>query len=130
MVKKIRIKKTAIIAGITGQDGIYLSRLLIKNNFKVVGLSRSKSSKKKNLLIIKTDYSSASIKKIIKRYKPVQIYNLASISSPSLSWVRPDNTFKSIIDITINFLEILKKKKKIKFFNASTSEIFKETKKN
>jgi len=128
MVRKIRIKKTALIAGITGQDGIYLSRLLIKNNFQVVGLSRKKSTNKKNLLIVKTDYSEKSIRKIIKKYKPIQIYNLASISSPSLSWLRPKDTLKSIIDITTTFLEILKKKNNIKFFNASTSEIFKESK--
>jgi GDPmannose 4,6-dehydratase len=122
-------KKTALIAGITGQDGIYLSRLLIKNNFQVIGLSRKKSTNKKNLLIIKTNYSGKSIRKIIKKYKPVQIYNLASISSPSLSWLRPTDSFKSIIDITTTFLEILKKNNSIKFFNASTSEIFKDSKK-
>jgi GDPmannose 4,6-dehydratase len=124
----MRFKKTVLIAGITGQDGIYLSRLLIKKNFNVVGLSRKKQNDKK-LLIVKTDYSKKSISKIIKKYKPTQIYNLASFSSPSLSWIRPRETFESIIDITVTFLEIIKKNKKIKFFNASTSEIFKDSKK-
>lgn len=131
MAKKIRYtgtKKIALIAGITGQDGIYLSRLLIKNNFQVIGLSRTKSVKKKSLLIIKTNYSDKQIRKIIRKFKPIQIYNLASISSPPLSWIRPHDTFRSIINITTTFLEILKKNNTIKFFNASTSEIFKESK--
>jgi GDPmannose 4,6-dehydratase len=127
----MEVNRTALIAGITGQDGIYLSKLLINNNFRVIGLSRTKFKKEKNLLILKTNYSSESIKKIIIKYKPNHIYNLASISNPSLSWVKPKNTFKSILDITLNFLEILKnnKHKKIKFFNASTSEIFITSKK-
>jgi GDPmannose 4,6-dehydratase len=123
----MKFKKTALITGVTGQDGIYLSRILIKKNFEVIGLSRKKSNQKK-FLIIKTDYSSKSIIKIIKKYKPTQIYNLASFSSPALSWSRPKETFKSIIDITVTFLEIIKRNKKIKFFNASTSEIFKDSK--
>jgi len=123
----MKFKKTALITGVTGQDGIYLSRLLIKKKFNVIGLSRKKS-KQKEFLIIKTDYSSRSIVKIIKKYKPTQIYNLASFSSPPLSWSKPNETFKSIIDITVTFLEIIKRNKKIKFFNASTSEIFKDSK--
>jgi GDPmannose 4,6-dehydratase len=123
----MKFRKTALITGVTGQDGIYLSRLLIKKNFKVIGLSRKKINHKQ-FLIIKTNYSSRSIEKIIKKYKPTQIYNLASFSSPSLSWNRPKETFKSIIDITVTILEIIKRNKKIKFFNASTSEIFKDSK--
>lgn len=124
-------KKIALIAGITGQDGYYLSKSLIKKNYKVLGLSRNVFLKNKKLTIIKTNYSIKSLKEIIKRYKPTQIYNLAALSSPAVSWAKPKNTFKSIIDITLNFLEIIKEDryKNIKFFNASTSEIFKSTNK-
>jgi GDPmannose 4,6-dehydratase len=127
----MEIKKTVLIAGITGQDGLYLSKLLINKNYKIVGLSTRYSSKKKDLTIIKTNYSHKSLNEIIKKYKPTQIYNLTAISEPSISWIKPKDTFKSIIDITLNFLEIIKhkKNKKIKFFNASTSEIFKSSKK-
>lgn len=125
----MRYKNTALITGVTGQDGIYLSRLLIKKNFKVIGLSRKKHKKEK-FLIVKTNYSRGSIKKIVKKFKPTQIYNLASFSSPLISWSRPKETFESTIDITLTFLEIIKNNKKIKFFNASTSEIFKDLKKN
>ena len=122
-------KKIVLIAGITGQDGVYLSKLLIKKKFKVIGLSRKSTYKSKNLEIIKTNYSSKSLKKLIKKYKPVQIYNLAAFSNPSESWKKPKSTLNSIADITLNFLENLKENKNIKFFNASTSEIFKSTNK-
>jgi len=122
-------KKIALIAGITGQDGIYLSNLLIKRKFRVIGLSRRVERKSENLKIIKTDYSFKSLKEIIQKYNPIQIYNLAANSNPISSWKEPKYTFKSILDITINFLEIVKYNKNIKFFNASTSEIFKSTNK-
>ena len=67
---------------------------------------------------------------MVLTHKPNHIYNLAAVSDPSISWIKPKRTFKSIIDITLNFLEIVKneKRKKIKFFNASSSEIYKYTK--
>lgn len=120
-------KKNVLIAGVTGQDGFYLSKLLIKKKFKVIGLSRKYEYKKKNLEVIKTNYSRKSIKELIKKYKPIQIYNFAAFSNPVESWKKPKSTIKSIVDITLNFLENLKEYKNIKFFNASTSEIFKPT---
>lgn len=123
-------KKVALIAGITGQDGFYLSKLLIKKNYKIIGLSKRISSKTKKINIIKTNYSYSSLEKIIKTYKPSYIYNLAAISFPSESWIKPRKTFKSILDITLNFLEIIKDyNKNIRYFNASSSEIFKKSKK-
>jgi GDPmannose 4,6-dehydratase len=123
-------KKIALIAGVTGQDGFYLSKLLIKKKYKIIGLSKRISSKKKNITIIKTNYSIKSLDKIIKKYKPTCIYNLAAISKPGISWEKPSRTFKSIIDITLNFLEIIKNyNKNIRFFNASSCEIFKQSKK-
>lgn len=123
-------KKVALIAGITGQDGFYLSKLLIHRNYKIIGLSKRISSKTKKINIIKTDYSYNSLLKIIRKYKPTYIYNLAAISYPGESWVKPKKTFKSILDITLNFLEIIKDyNKNIRYFNASSSEIFKRSKK-
>ena len=54
-------KKIALIAGVTGQDGFYLSKLLIKKKYKIIGLSKRISSKKKNIKIIKTNYSIKSL---------------------------------------------------------------------
>lgn len=123
-------KKVALIAGITGQDGFYLSKLLIKKNYKIIGLSKRISSKTKKINIIKTNYSYSSLEKIIRTHKPSYIYNLAAISFPGELWIKPRKTFKSILDITLNFLEIIKDyNKNIRYFNASSSEIFKKSKK-
>ena len=77
-------KKVAIIAGITGQDGIYLSRFLLRKNFLVIGLSRTVEYKKKNLIVLKTNYSLSSLQKIIIKYNPMHIYNFAAVSDPSI----------------------------------------------
>ena len=113
--------KKAIISGVTGQDGYLLSKHLKEKNYKILGLSRYKN---KNKSIIKTDYSEKSLKKIINTFKPDEIYNLTGFTKPSLSWKFPKDNFFANLNITLNFLEILKIKKKIKFFNASSSEIF------
>ena len=118
--------KKAIISGVTGQDGYLLSRFLKEKNYKILGLSRYKH-KSKN--IIKTDYSEKSLKKIISSFKPDEIYNLTGFTKPSLSWKFPKENFFANLNITLNFLEILKVKKKNRFFNASSSEIFSDDEK-
>ena len=120
------MKKTVIIAGITGQDGTILANQLKKKGINVIGLSRKKV-KKTFVKIEKTDYSFKSIKKIVDKYRPIEIYNFAGVSVPSKSWNQIKETFNSILFITLNFLEVIRLKKKIKFFNASSSEIFKDT---
>ena len=105
--------KKVIISGITGQDGNLLRNYLKEKNCDVLGLSRNKIKDKK---IIKTDYSIKSLYKIIQFFKPDEIYNLTGLTKPSLSWKFPENTFFANLNITLNFLEIIKKKKKIKFF--------------
>ena len=113
--------KRIIISGITGQDGYLLSNLLKKKKFSVLGLSRNKS---KNKNILKTNYSKKSLEKIIDSFKPEEIYNFAGFTNPTESWNNPSENFFANFNITLNFLEILKKNKHIKFFNASSSEIF------
>lgn len=116
--------KKAIITGITGQDGYLLSKYLKKKNYLVIGLSRKLNKDKK---IIKTNYSKKSIEKIINFFKPDEIYNLTGFTNPSRSWEYPQKNFFANLNITLNFLEILKKHKKIKFFNACSSEIFSDS---
>ena len=116
--------KKAIITGITGQDGYLLSKYLKKKNYLVIGLSRKLNKDKK---IIKTNYSKKSIEKIINFFKPDEIYNLTGFSNPSKSWKHPQKNFFANLNITLNFLEILKKHTKIKFFNACSSEIFSDS---
>ncbi len=119
--------KRVIITGVTGQDGFLLKKFLEKKNVLILGLSR-KSHKSKN--IVKTDYSQNSLKKIIESFKPNEIYNFTGFTNPPDSWKNPRANFFANLNITLNFLEILKKKKNIKFFNASSSEIFAESRKN
>ena len=118
--------KKIIIAGITGQDGSLLYDYLKSKKFRVIGLSRNKHKDKH---ILKTDYSLKSLSKIIHSFKPNEIYNFSGLSKPSESWYKIKETLEANLYITVNFLEIIKKKKNIKFFNSSSSEIYKDSKK-
>ena len=91
------MNKIAIIAGISGQDGFYLSKKLLKKKYKIIGLSRKKIYQKK-IKIIKTRYSYNELVKIIKKYKPNVIYNFAGESNPRKSWKKINQTQKSIIN--------------------------------
>ena len=120
-------KKIAIIAGINGQDGYFLASLLKKKNYTTVGLSRGSENKHKlnKVKIIKTNYTFHHIKKIIKTVKPDIIFNLAGESNPEASWKKINIFNKSIVQINSNFLNaIVENSKKIKYFYASSSEIF------
>jgi GDPmannose 4,6-dehydratase len=130
--------KVALIAGITGQDGSYLSRLLLQKNYKVIGLVRSYTQTNiKNLLylgiqdditFIDCDLSDISqIIKILQQYKPDEIYNLAAQSSVSLSFNQPIGTIQFNVASVLNFLEaikILNAGSSIRFYQASSSEMF------
>jgi len=135
-------KKIALITGITGQDGSYLAELLLSKDYIVVGMNRRTSSfntyridhilkdppqKKNNNLFLRygdmTD--SLSINRIIKETNPDEIYNLAAQSHVGVSFDEPEYTANTIALGTLRILETIKNiKKKIKFYNASTSEIF------
>tara|TARA_Y100000591_G_scaffold333229_1_gene374818 strand:- start:4293 stop:5192 length:900 start_codon:yes stop_codon:yes gene_type:complete len=117
--------KKIIIAGITGQDGSLLYDYLKSKKFKVIGLSRKRHKEKH---IFKTDYSLQSLSRLINLFKPDEIYNFSGLSNPSASWEKIKETLEANLYITVNFLEIIKKKKKIKYFNSSSSEIFKDSK--
>jgi len=126
-------KKKALITGISGQDGAYLTNLLISKNYDVIGTSRY--PKKVNLWRFK----QLGIKKKIKIFpkkvlsSPLffinenlnEIYNLSASSSVSNSFKYPINTFKSN---TIDSLQILNSinlsNKKIKYYQASSSEMY------
>ncbi len=118
--------KKVLIVGITGQDGSLLNNFLLSKNIKVFGLSRKKN---KSPRVIKTDYSYKSLKKIIIKIKPDEVYNFSGFSRPSSSWDHPFENFKSNFETNLFFLEIIKSfsNKKIKYFNSSSSEIFQET---
>jgi len=128
--------KTAIITGATGQDGAYLSRLLLQKGYKVIGLIRSFYGS--NLYRLKyldvldkielqecdlTDLSQ--VIKIISTHRPAEIYNLAAQSSVSLSFQQPIGTIKFNIDSVLNLLEGIRLvDPSIRFYQASTSEMY------
>tara|TARA_B100000886_G_scaffold285392_1_gene209843 strand:- start:93 stop:1121 length:1029 start_codon:yes stop_codon:yes gene_type:complete len=133
--------KKALIFGITGQDGSYLSRLLLKKNYEVHGVKRRSSSfntsridsiyqdpfvKKKKLILHYGDITdSNSVFSIIKKVNPNEIYNLAAQSHVAVSFEIPEYTTNTDALGTLRILDsILRINKKIKFYQAGSSEMF------
>lgn len=128
--------KTAIITGITGQDGAYLAQYLLGLNYSVVGLTRSYSSAGLSKLMELgidakiqleecdlMDYSS--IIRILQKYKPYEFYNLAAQSSVAASFNQPIGTIQFNSISVLNILEAIRSSKEtIRFYQASSSEMF------
>jgi len=134
-------KKTALLVGGTGQIGLYLSKYLIKKKYKVFITSRKikkktiekldylKIKRKVKLLTVKK-FEIKKIKKILLFCRPNEIYYLAGQSSVAESFKKKKETFKSNVDGCHKFLESTRLfLKDAKFFNASSSEIFGNSKK-
>jgi GDPmannose 4,6-dehydratase len=129
-------KKTAIITGISGQDGAYLASLLSAKGYTVVGFIRSYINSdlkglaylsiKDKVIIEECDLLDISqIIKLLYQYQPVEIYNLAAQSSVSLSFKQPIGTFQFNTISVFNLLEAIKLvNKEIKFYQASSSEMY------
>ncbi|MBT2562763.1 GDP-mannose 4,6-dehydratase [Pedobacter sp. ISL-64] len=130
------MKKVAIISGITGQDGAYLAQLLSRNDYVVVGLTRSSHnfSKKnfvylgisENILIEECDLLDfSSIIKILLKYKPDEFYNLAAQSSVGISFEQPIGTLNYNTQSVLNILESVRLLQlDTKIYQASSSEMF------
>ena len=118
-------QQKALIIGINGQDGYYLKKLLESKNYSVVGLSRKSDLENK---VISCNYEDIEeVLSIIEREKPNEIYNLAAISSVVKCSESPIEAFKANVLVPVAFLEAIKRsslKNNIKFFHASSSEIF------
>ncbi len=131
--------KTALITGISGQDGAYLSKLLLEKGYRVIGGDRRTASgslwRLEELGISKeieiTDFELAeftNIYRVIEKYKPDEVYNLAAQSFVAASFEMPTMTS----DITglgvARLLEAVKQiNPEIKFYQASSSEMFGKT---
>ena len=129
--------KKAIITGILGQDGVYLARLLLKKKYKVFGLYKNKNSKNNKFLHKEIKYIKADIRdknsliKILKKIRPNEIYNLAASSSVSKSFDTPIDSILTNCVGYLNILEAVKENsKKTKIFQASSSEMFANSKYN
>jgi GDPmannose 4,6-dehydratase len=133
--------RTALIFGISGQDGAYLAASLLEHGFEVHGTSRDKeSSTHSNLrrlgIYDRITYHSAvlhdfrTVVGVIKNVNPEHIYNLAAQSSVGLSFEQPVETIDSIMHGTINIMEALRfLSLDAKFYNAASSECFGNTEK-
>ena len=137
------MKKTALIFGITGQDGSYLAELLIGKGYIVHGVKRRSSSfntsridhiyqdpheKNKNFLLHYGDITDAiSVSTLVKKIKPNEIYNLAAQSHVSVSFEVPEYTANADAIGALRILEAIKFhgfEKITKFYQAGTSEMF------
>jgi GDPmannose 4,6-dehydratase len=128
--------KTALITGITGQDGSYLAELLYSKNYNVVGLHRRSSTNnferikhlvgKENFLLEEFDLTDPSgINRIVDQYKPQEFYNLGAQSHVGTSFKQPTTTFEINTVGVVNILESIRNlSPKTKFYQASTSEMF------
>ena len=137
--------KIALITGITGQDGSYLAEFLLKKGYEVHGIKRRSSSfntKRIDHIYDKKEFSksfiavygdltdSSNITRIIQKYKPDEIYNLGAQSHVRTSFEVPEYTTDVDALGTLRILEsirLLGFENKIKFYQASTSEIFGNT---
>ena len=134
MIKKS--KKKALIFGVTGQDGSYLSEFLLKKNYVVHGVKRKSSSfntdrinhiydNKKFKLHYGDIIDSLSVSNLINKIKPNEIYNLAAQSHVQVSFELPHYTSQVNAIGVLNILESIKNSNpKIKFYQASTSEMY------
>lgn len=134
--------KTAIITGITGQDGAYLSKLLLEKGYKVVGITRSLQTgslnglsflgiENKVELVEANVFDLSNIIRLLEKYKPEEFYNLAAQSSVGLSFEQPIGTLEYNIISVANILEAIRiMNKDIKFYQSSSSEMYGNVDKN
>lgn len=130
------MSKVAIITGVTGQDGSYLSEILLDSGYKVVGVTRRKAvGGLDNIqhLVVRKDFhletgditDSGSIHRIVAKWSPDEFYNLAAQSFVKLSWDEPLHTFDVTGRGALVCLEVLHLiKPDTKFYQASSSEVF------
>ena len=128
--------KTAIITGITGQDGMYLTKFLIEKQYRVVGIIRSNTENNyAGFRYLKIDnqvifeecdlHDITQIISLFKKYKPDEVYNLAAQSSVGQSFLQPIGTIQFNVISVLNLLEAIKiSNYPTRFYQASSSEMY------
>lgn len=126
--------KTALITGVTGQDGSYLAELLLKQGYRVVGMTRRSSTDVHERIehivddieIVSGDLlDQSSMTKIVAAVQPDEIYNLAAQSFVPTSWAQPVLTGEfTALGVTRMLEAIRAVNSKIRFYQASSSEMF------
>mgnify|MGYP001209669539 CR=1 FL=1 len=128
-------KKNCLVLGSTGQDGSLLSQSLLRQGFTVFGTCRKdqkicanhkKLNIDKNIKLCQINLSNTSkIRQLIEEIKPVEIYNMAAQSSVAKSFSIPQETFESIVLITLQILEACKEiNYQGRIFFAGSSEMY------
>ena len=134
---------TALITGVTGQDGAYLARLLLEKGYTVHGIKRRSSSfntgriediyqdphvENPRLILHHGDMTdSTNLIRIVQEAQPDEIYNLAAQSHVAVSFETPEYTANADALGTLRLLEairILRLERKTRFYQASTSELY------
>src|SRR5438876_1310975 len=126
----------ALVSGVTGQDGAYLSKLLLDKGYRVIGFTPRRGSdtlwRLRELGVvdsIELTYGdvtdSASVMRVVQRFAPGEIYNLAAQSFVAASWDEPSHTADVNAVGVANVLEAVRLiDPKARFYQASTSEMF------
>jgi len=125
---------TALITGITGQDGSYLAELLLSKGYKVVGVARRSSTVTNeridhlldDITVVQGDlHDQGSLLALMEEYEPSEVYNLAAQSFVPTSWNQPALTGDiTAIGVTRILESIRFVNPKIRFYQASSSEMF------
>lgn len=143
MKNKVALNKVAFITGYTGQDGTFLTELLLEKGYTVVGLVRRVSTEPPHRVRGRFDFSEAikdgrlilemgdllspdSLINIIKKYQPGEIYNLAAQSDVHVSFMQPEFTIEATFMGLVNLITALEAVggNDWKMYQASTSEMF------
>ena len=127
-------QKTALITGITGQDGSFLAELLLQKGYRVVGMTRRSSTdvhERISHIVDEIEFVSgdlldqSSISAIVSAMRPDEIYNLAAQSFVPTSWTQPVLTGEfTALGVTRVLEAVRSVNSKIKFYQASSSEMF------
>jgi GDPmannose 4,6-dehydratase len=133
-------QKTALITGVTGQDGSYLADFLLEKGYKVIGIKRRNSlistnridhiidDEKKVLnftLVYGNMNDSGNLHRILIKYKPDEIYNLAAQSHVRVSFDTPEETTDFVAMGTLRLLEAMRNVcPEARYYQASSSEMF------
>ncbi len=125
---------TAIITGITGQDGSYLAELLLNKEYRVIGVARRSSTVNyeriehfvDDITVVQGDLQDqGSLLSLLEEYKPTEVYNLAAQSFVPTSWNQPALTGDVTALGVTRMLEAIRfVNSKIRFYQASSSEMF------
>lgn len=131
--------KTALVIGVSGQDGAYLSELLLRKGYKVHGTSRDAEAANLSRLsalgirdrvnmLSTMPIDFRSVVQTVMRTEPEEIYNLSGQSSVGLSFEQPVETLESMMLGTVNILEAIRLLgKAVRFYNAGSGECFGDT---